>query len=96
MVFLALSKRQRQQLLDLASRHGMSNVRVFGSASRGEARPDSDIDLLVDVETGRSLLDLIGFAQDAEALLVRKVDVVSSGGISPWMRDTILGEARPL
>lgn len=96
MVLLALSETQRQQLLDLASRHGMSNVRVFGSASRGEARPDSDIDLLVDVESGRSLLDLVGFAQDAEALLGRKVDVVSSGGISAWMRETILAEARPL
>ncbi|MEA3246222.1 MAG: nucleotidyltransferase family protein [Gemmatimonadota bacterium] len=96
MVRLALSERQRRQLLDLASHHGMSNVRVFGSVSRGEARPDSDIDLLVDVESGRSLLDLVGFAQDAEVLLNRKVDVVSSGGISPWMRDTILREALPL
>ena len=71
-------------------------MRVFGSAARGEAKEDSDIDLLVDVETGRSLLDVVGLWLDLEELLGRKVDLLTEGGVNHHLRRTILAEARPL
>ncbi len=80
----------------LAAAHGASDVRVFGSLARGEAGPRSDLDLLVRMEDGRSLLDLIGLWQDLRELLGRKVDVISEGGLSPHLRDRILAEAVPL
>lgn len=60
---------QREKILELASRHGVRNVRLFGSTVRGEDRPDSDLDFLVDVESGRTLLDVIALEQDLEELL---------------------------
>jgi hypothetical protein len=80
----------------LAVRHGVRKVRVFGSVARGEATAESDLDLLVDVEPGRSLLDLVAFWQDVEEALGRKVDVISEGGLSRHLRDRILREAVPL
>jgi uncharacterized protein len=71
-------------------------VRVFGSAARGEAEPDSDIDFLVDFEPGRSLLDLSRLWQDLEELLGRQVDVVEPGGLHWYIRDRVLQEAVPL
>jgi len=79
-----------------AARHGVRSVRVFGSVARREQRPDSDLDLLVDMEPKRSLLDLIGFAQDVEEALGRHVDAVTEGSLSPYLRDRILAEAMPL
>jgi uncharacterized protein len=67
----------------VAARHGASNVRVFGSVLHGDDRPDSDIDLLVEVEPGRSLLDIIGLEQELEELLGRRVEVLTVGGLSP-------------
>ena len=86
----------RDEILDIAARHGAHNVRVFGSFARGNARPDSDIDLLVDLEPGRSLLDHVGLWQDLEELLGRRVDVVVDGGLSPHLEKRILAEATPL
>jgi len=83
-------------LRELAACHGVSSVRVFGSVARGEAGGDSDLDLLVTLEAGRSFLDLVGFWQDVEQALGRRVDVVSEGGLSPHLRDRILREAVPL
>lgn len=88
--------RQRAAILALASRYGARNVRVFGSVARGTAGPDSDVDLLVDVEPGRTLLDVIGLWQDLQSLLGRKVDLLTDGGISPYLRDRIYAEARAL
>ena len=86
----------RLAILELATRHGAHNVRVFGSIARGEDRPDSDVDLLVDVEPGRSLLDVIALEQDLEALLGRPVDVQTDGGLSPYLQQRILAEAAAL
>ncbi len=88
--------RHRAEILALATRRGASNVRVFGSAARGESRPDSDVDLLVSFETGRSLLDAIGFKHDVEDLIRRPVDVVTERALSPYLRDAVLADAVPL
>ncbi|MCH7702171.1 MAG: nucleotidyltransferase family protein [Planctomycetes bacterium] len=93
---MSLVRKNRDRIVSIAARHGARNVRVFGSALRGDARVDSDIDLLVDLEPGRSLLDHVGLWQDLEELLGRRVDVVVEGGISPHLEQRILAEARPL
>jgi predicted nucleotidyltransferase len=87
---------RRQEVLDIAARHGARNIRVFGSAARGEARPESDLDLLVEMEDGRSLLDRIAVKQDLEDLLGYKVDVVNERALHWYIRDRILSEAVPL
>jgi predicted nucleotidyltransferase len=87
---------KRDEVLRLAARYGAHNVRVFGSVARGEEGHDSDVDLLVDLEQGRSLLDLAGLMLDLEALLGRRVDVGEAAGLKPRYRERILGEAVPL
>ena len=77
----------------IAARHGATRVRVFGSVARGDSKTSSDLDLLVDLEPGRSLLDLIAIKQDLEDLLGRPVDVVTERSISPYIRDAVLKEA---
>lgn len=89
-------KSNREAILRLAAAHGARNVRVFGSAARGTATPGSDIDLVVEMEAGRSQLDLVALWQDLEDLLARKVDLVTDGGLSPYLREQIEAEARPL
>ena len=86
----------RLRILELAARHGARDVRVFGSTVRGEAGPLSDIDLLVDVEPGRTLLDVIAFEQDVEELLGCSVEVLTDGGLSPYLQQRILAEAAVL
>ncbi len=68
-------------------------MRVFGSVARREADEQSDIDLLVDLEKGRSLLDLIGLLMDLESLLSCKVDVVTVKGLRERIRERVLKEA---
>jgi predicted nucleotidyltransferase len=87
---------RRREILAYAAEHGARNVRVFGSTARGEAEASSDVDLLVEMEPGRNLLDLVGFWQDLEDLLGSHVDVLTDGGVSPHMRDRIFAEAVPL
>lgn len=70
-------RQHRRELLALARRHGARNVRVFGSVARGEARPDSDIDLLIDLEPDRTLLDLAALRREATKLLGRPVDIAT-------------------
>lgn len=89
-------KEKRQEILRIAAEHGAHNVRVFGSVARGEADENSDIDLLVAFEPGRSLLDHAGLWLDLQELLGCKVDVVSDGGIKPRIRERVLKEAVPL
>lgn len=83
-------------MLRVAAAHGARNVRIFGSAARGDAGPESDVDFLVEMAEGRSLLDLVGLWQDLEELLGRKVDVVEPEGLHWYIRDRILREAVPL
>jgi predicted nucleotidyltransferase len=86
----------RDAILRIAQQHGARNVRVFGSFARGDERPTSDIDFLVEMDADRSLLDLVGLSQDLEALLQRRVDVLTDGGIPPAFRPGIMVEARAL
>lgn len=87
---------KRHEILRIAAHHGARNVRLFGSVARGDDHAGSDVDLLVDMEPGRSLLDLIGLGQDLEELLDRKVDVLTDASVHPALRERILTEARPL
>jgi predicted nucleotidyltransferase len=84
---------KRREVLDLAAAHGATRIRVFGSVARGDAGPDSDVDLLVAMDNDRSLLDLIGLGQDLQELLGRRVDVVSERGLSAHVRNRVLAEA---
>ena len=76
--------------------NGLSNPRIFGSAARGEDRPGSDIDLLVDIEQCRSLLDLIAAKQDLEDILGRTVDLVTERSLNPYIRESVIEEVLPL
>ena len=87
---------RREDILRIAARHGASNVRVFGSLARGDARADSDVDLLVSLEKGRSLFDLGALLEDLKTLLGRDVDVVTEKGLRARIRDRVLKEAVPL
>jgi predicted nucleotidyltransferase len=86
----------RAEILNLALRHGARNVRVFGSLARGEGGESSDLDLLVTLGEGRSLLDLVGLKQEIEDLVHRPVDVVTEQALSPYLRERVLSEAIPL
>ncbi len=86
-------KEKRRQVLQIAASHGARNIQVFGSLARGEAGPASDLDILVQLDPDRSLLDLIAIKQDLEDLLGCQVDVVTKAAISPYIRDQILKEA---
>lgn len=96
MALSELLQQKREEILRICAKHGARNVRVFGSALRGEDREDSDVDLLVDFEPGRSLLDHASLVLELEELLGRKADVVSEGGLYWLLRRRILKEARPL
>ena len=87
---------KRENILRIASQHGARNVRLFGSAVRGEATDGSDLDLLVEMEPGRSLLDLAALRNHLMDLLGRQVDVVTEDSLYWLLRRKILREARPL
>ena len=87
---------KRPEILRAAKDHGAGNVRVFGSVARGDASADSDVDLLVDLEPGRSLLDHAALVLELEALLGRRVDVAVARGLRSRIRDRVLKEAIPL
>jgi predicted nucleotidyltransferase len=91
-----LLKEKREEILKIAASHGARNVRVFGSVARGEANEFSDIDLLVDMDPDRSLLDRAALLVEPRDLLGRKVDVVSEKGLYRLIRGRVLEEARPL
>jgi hypothetical protein len=89
-------RQKRNDILRIAAQYGARNLRVFGSVARGEDHADSDVDLLVDMDPDRSLLDVVGFGQDLEELLDRRVDVLTGASLHPALRDRILAESRPL
>jgi len=91
-----LLQEKREAILQLAAKHGARNVRVFGSVARREANEQSDIDFLVDMEPGRSLMDQGGLLMDLRELLGREVDMVTEKGLYWLLRRRILKEARPL
>jgi len=92
-VDLSELRRQRDAILATASRHGARNVRVFGSVVRGEARPDSDIDLLVDVGAEHSAWFPAGLILDLEDLLGQRVHVLTEAALRSYLRSEILQEA---
>ncbi len=87
---------KRTEVLAICDRHGAHNVRLFGSVARGEHDEASDIDLLVDMEAGRTLLDLAALQQKLEALLGCRVDVVTLKGLKARIRRRVVQEAIPL
>jgi uncharacterized protein len=91
-----LIQEKRGEILALAAKHGARNVRIFGSVARGEADTLSDLDVLVDLEPGRSLFDLGGLLADLRDLLEREVDVVTEKGLRPRIKERVLKEAVPL
>ena len=91
-----LRREKRAEILKLAEQRGALNLRVFGSVARGEATDTSDLDLLVEWEPGRSLLDHVALKQDLEDLLGVSVDIGSERGLHWFVRDNVLQEAVPL
>jgi uncharacterized protein len=91
-----LLREKRQEILDIAAKHGGYNVRIFGSVARGEDDEHSDVDMLVELAPGRSLFDLGGVLTDSEKLLGCKVDVVTERGLRKRIRERVLQEAVPL
>jgi predicted nucleotidyltransferase len=84
---------KREEILQIAAKHGARTVRIFGSVARGEADTASDLDLLVEMEPGRSLLDLGGLLMDLQDLLGCRVDIVTEKGLRERIRDRVLREA---
>jgi len=91
-----LIEAHRSELIALARRRGVTGVRVFGSMRRGDARDDSDVDLLVTLAPGTSALALGGLLMDAQELLGRRVDVVTEASLHPALRERVLADAVPL
>src|SRR4029077_9669379 len=93
---LAQIHRLRTRLEEAAQKHGVRDIRVFGSVARGDDALNSDIDLLVELEPARTLLDLVGFQQDAEDILVIRVHAAAPRLLKPRIRARAIREARPI
>ena len=81
------------KLAEICRNHDVRVLKIFGSAARGEDRPDSDVDLIVEFDGDKSLFDLIGLELELETFLNRKVDLLTEPAISPYLRDRILASA---
>jgi hypothetical protein len=86
-------REQREAIIRIAGRHGATEVRLIGSVARGEARADSDVDLLVTWSEGTSLLDQAALTLELEKLLGRKVDIASDGWVEPSIRESVYRDA---
>jgi predicted nucleotidyltransferase len=95
-VSLATVRRHRGEILRIAAKRGVRNVRLFGSVARGEATDRSDVDLLVDLKPGQSLLDLGAFQMDVQDLLGHRVDVVTTAGLRTRVGDHAADDVLPL
>ncbi len=93
---LKLLKQKRREILEIAAKHGAGNVRVFGSVVQGEADEDSDVDLLVTLGQGTTLLNHAALIQELEELLGREVDVAGDRGLRPRVKERVLAQALPL
>ncbi len=89
-------KSKREEILEIAAAHGTLNLRVFGSVSRSESGPESDVDFLIELEPGRTLLDHAALYLELKQLLGREIDVVTEKGLRPRIRDRVLKEAIPI
>jgi len=89
----ALFSEKAEAIRQIARVHGATRLRVFGSRAQGTGTSESDLDLLVDFDEGRDLLDMVALKQDLEALLGCKVDVVEEGALSPYLKERIIGQA---
>lgn len=96
MAIEVLLQQKRQEVLRIAGKYGARSVRIFGSVARGEADSASDVDFLVELQSGRSLFDLGGLQFELEALLGRPVDVVTERGLKARIRERVLREAIPV
>ncbi len=96
MAFRQVLEEKRDDVLSIAAKHGAYNVRVFGSVARGDDRPDSDVDLLVDVGPTTSSWFPAGLVLDLEQILGREVEIVTEKGLNPHLREHVLREAVPL
>jgi predicted nucleotidyltransferase len=89
-------KAKRERILQIAAKHGVHKVRVFGSTARGDADEQSDIDLLVDMPAGSTLLDQAALLLELQDALGCKVDVLTEQGLKPRVRERVIREAMPL
>ncbi|QQS45938.1 MAG: nucleotidyltransferase family protein [Acidobacteriota bacterium] len=96
MIFNEAINSKRDEVLRIAARYGAHNVRIFGSVARGEAGNESDLDVLVDLDPGRSLFDLGGLLMELQELFGCRVDVVTEPGLRPRIRQRVLNEAVPI
>jgi hypothetical protein len=85
-----------EKIRQIASRHGVRDVRLVGSFARGEGGPGSDLDLLIRLDAGRGFRDLMDFCDELEAAVAKRVDAVTEDGLSPYLRERVLAEAVPL
>lgn len=91
-----LIEKYRNDILALGRKNGVINIRVFGSMMRDDTRAGGDVDLLVELEEGRSGFALGGFLMDVSELLNRRVDVVTENALHPKIHDKVVKEAEPL
>jgi predicted nucleotidyltransferase len=89
-------RRRRRRILDIARKRGIENIRVFGSVARSEATAASDLDLLVELKSGSTLVDLAGFRREVADLLALPVDVATPDMLKDRLREEALAEALPL
>ncbi|MBK8232821.1 MAG: nucleotidyltransferase family protein [Candidatus Eisenbacteria bacterium] len=96
MTTLESIRQRRTEIIEVARKHGATNLRIFGSVLRGDDTPESDVDFLVDVPGPTSPWFPAGLILDLEDLLRRRVDLVTERGLNPFVRDGVVGEAQPL
>jgi hypothetical protein len=96
MTLRQLIEEKRDDIVNIAAKHGARNIRLFGSVARGDDKPDSDVDILVDVGPTTSSWFPAGLILDLEQVLGRPVEIVTEKGLNPLIREHVLQEAVPL